>query len=86
LGRLSLSTRKIPEGEAAPPFQILPEKPEKVYPYISGLMFQPWSWKGEKLEPAFPFPLLGFVMALLLSGFSSVGAWYLAKETIKKRR
>ncbi|GAB4304162.1 MAG: hypothetical protein Fur0025_45770 [Oscillatoriaceae cyanobacterium] len=52
----------------------------------SGLMFQPWSWKGAKVEPTFPLPLLGFLIALFLSGFCSVGAWYLAKEAIKKRR
>ncbi|WP_199247801.1 hypothetical protein [[Phormidium] sp. ETS-05] len=52
----------------------------------SGLMFQPWSWKEAKIEPTLPLPLLGFLIALFLSGFCSVGAWYLAKETIKKRR
>lgn len=52
----------------------------------SGLMFQPWEWKGEKFEPSFPLPLLAFLIALLVSAACSVGAWYWAKEGIKKGR
>jgi hypothetical protein len=52
----------------------------------SGLIFQPWEWKGEKVEPSFPLPLLAFLIALLSSAACSVGAWYWAKEGIKKGR
>jgi hypothetical protein len=52
----------------------------------SGLMFQPWEWKGEKVEPSFPLPLLAFLIALLFSAACSVGAWYWAKEGIKQGR
>lgn len=52
----------------------------------SGLMFQPWEWKGEKFEPSFPLPLLAFLIALLFSAACSVGAWYWAKEGIKQGR
>ncbi len=52
----------------------------------SGLMFQPWEWKGEKIEPSFPLPLLAFLIALLFSAACSVGAWYWAKEGIKQGR
>ncbi len=52
----------------------------------SGLMFQPWEWKGEKVEPSFPLPLLAFLIALLFSVACSVGAWYWAKQGIKKGR
>ncbi|WP_254565925.1 hypothetical protein [Oscillatoria sp. HE19RPO] len=52
----------------------------------SGLMFQPWEWKGEKVEFSFPLPLLAFLIALLFSAACSVGAWYWAKEGIKQGR
>ncbi|MCT7984030.1 hypothetical protein NG796_12050 [Laspinema sp. A4] len=52
----------------------------------SGLMFQPWEWKGEKVEPSFPLPLLAFLIALFFSAACSVGAWYWAKEGIKQGR
>lgn len=52
----------------------------------SGLMFQSWEWKGEKVEPSFPLPLLAFLIALLVSAACSIGAWSWAKEGIKKGR
>ncbi|MCT7975859.1 hypothetical protein [Laspinema olomoucense] len=52
----------------------------------SALIFQPWKREREIFEFSFSWPFVGFIIALVISVFCSVGAWYWAKEGIKQGR